>query len=61
MGLFSPDSSREKRQDCRQCGGLGRVFTTTTHKIKDRRTGEVTKVKDQERVKCPKCKGSGYR
>ena len=61
MGWFSgkDEDNRTKRKSCRNCGGLGKFLTTETQKIKDRRTGEVEKIKYKVQTKCRKCGGSG--
>lgn len=47
----------EKRKDCRTCQGTGK-FIDVRH-YRDRTTGR--KEKERNKVRCPTCKGRGYR
>lgn len=57
MGFFSSVDNREKRQDCPNCGGLGRVPEYVVHK--DKKTGARDRYR--EWTKCRKCRGSGLK
>jgi len=51
------DQPMEKRKDCPVCQGTGRFLERVY--TKDRKTG--VRSSHTERVRCPKCKGRGYR
>lgn len=67
MGWFrsNHDEELERRKDCRNCDGLGRVLETETVRIvtKNRRTKEreVDYVQETNWVRCGACKGHGYK
>lgn len=48
--------NREKRKDCPECQGLGKVIE---HVVVRNRDGSKDTIR--ERIKCRKCKGSGLK